>query len=115
VPLTVTSAPGQLRNITTLSGQQIGYMYSNDRVTSLTINGARLLSAVIVEPFGPLAAWQWASNLFMFPDRDHDGRLVTWEFRDGTSVLRNGQTFDVGSRTTAVSDPNHAATSQTYQ
>jgi RHS repeat-associated protein len=106
---------GQLTSITTPSGQQIGYGYANNRVTALTINGAPLLSTVIAEPFGPLAAWQWANSLFMFRDYDQDGRLETWEFRDGTSILRKDQSFDLASRITAIADPNQPAASQTYQ
>jgi RHS repeat-associated protein len=106
---------GQLTSITTPSGQQLGYSYANNRVTALTINGASLLSTVIVEPFGPLAAWQWSNSLFMFRDYDQDGRLATWEFRDGTSILRKDQSFDLASRITAIADPNNPAASQTYQ
>lgn len=51
----------------------------------------------------------------MFWGYDLDGRLATWEFRDGTSILCKDQSFDAVSRITAISDPNTTAASQAYQ
>ena len=117
-PLTVTygyNSAGQLTTITTPSGQTIGYGYINNRAASVTVNGVSLLAGANTTPFGPIAAWQWGNGLFTFRNYDHDGRLASWEFRNGTSILRKNQSFDTASRITAIADPNNPAASQAYQ
>jgi RHS repeat-associated protein len=109
------NAAGQVTTITTPSGQQIGYGYTNNRVSSITINGSNLLTGANTKPFGPLSAWHWGNGLFTFRDYDTDGRLADWEFRNGTSILRKNQIFDAASRITAIADPNTPAASQVYQ
>jgi RHS repeat-associated protein len=106
---------GQLSTITTPSGQQIGYIYTNNRVTRITINGQALITGAATEPFGPLALWFWGNGLRMYRDFDNDGRLITWEFRNGTSILQKDQSFDLAGRITAITDPSNPAASQTYQ
>jgi RHS repeat-associated protein len=109
------NSSGQLSTVTTPSGQVIAYGYTNNRVSTISINGQSLLTGAATEPFGPLAVWFWGNGLKMWRDYDNDGRLITWEFRNGTSVLRKDQSFDVASRIIAISDPNNTAASQTYQ
>jgi RHS repeat-associated protein len=109
------NAAGQLNRVTTPSGQQVGYGYTNNRVSSITVNGQSLLTGANTKPFGPLSAWHWGNGLFTFRDYDTDGRLADWEFRDGTSILRKNQSFDAASRITAIADPNAPAASQAYQ
>jgi YD repeat-containing protein len=57
------NAAGQLTTSTTPSGQQLGYGYTNHRVSSITLNGQSLVTGANTEPFGPLAAWQWGNGL----------------------------------------------------
>jgi RHS repeat-associated protein len=109
------NASGQLTSITSPSGQQIGYGYTNNRVSSVTINGQSLIAGANTKPFGPLAAWQWGNGLVTFRDYDTDGRLADWEFRNGVSVLRKNQSFDAASRITAIADPNNPTANQAYQ
>lgn len=109
------NSAGQLTLTTTPSGQQIGYGYLNNRIASVTVNGQTLLQGAATTPFGPISAWHWGNGLFEFRDYDKDGRLATWEFRNGTSLLRKDQTFDAASRITGVSDPNVPASNQAYQ
>ena len=109
------NAAGQLATLTTPSGQRVGYGYTNNRISKITVNGQTLLSAAIAQPFGPIAAWNWSNGLFTFRDFDSDGRLATWEFRDGVSILRKDQSFDAASRIVGIADPDHPIASQTYQ
>ena len=109
------SSAGQLMSMTTPSGQQIGFGYLNNRVSSVTVNGQTLLQGAATTPFGPISAWHWGNGLFEFRDYDQDGRLATWEFRNGMSLLRKDQTFDAANRITAITDPLNAAASQAYQ
>ncbi len=89
------NSAGQLTTVTTPSGQQIGYSYTNNRVSAITINGQSLITAAATEPFGPLSLWFWGNGLNMYRDYDTDGRLATWEFADGTSILQKNQSFDL--------------------
>jgi RHS repeat-associated protein len=109
------NSAGQLATVTTPSGQQLGYSYTNNRVSTITINGQSLINGTATEPFGPLAYWLWGNGLKMYRDYDNDGRLASWEFRNGTSVLRKDQSFDLASRIVGISDPINATASQSYQ
>jgi RHS repeat-associated protein len=108
------NSAGQLTTVTTPSGQQLGYSYTNNRVAAITINGQALINSTATEPFGPLAYWLWGNGLKMYRDYDNDGRMTSWEFRNGTSVLRKDQSFDLGSRIIGIADPINATASQTY-
>jgi RHS repeat-associated protein len=109
------NSAAQLNTLTTPSGQQIGYSYTNNRVSGITINGQTLLYGATTEPFGPVALWFWGNGLKMWRDYDTDGRLITWEFRNGTAVLRKDQSFDLASHIVGISDAVNPSASQTYQ
>jgi RHS repeat-associated protein len=106
---------GQVITLTTPSGQVLGYTYLNNRIASITVNGSALLSNAETDPFGPTSAWQWGNGLKTYRDHDLDGRVVTWEFRNGVSVLRNDLAFDLASRVTTITDPANATLTQAYQ
>ena len=109
------NAAGQLATLTTPSGQQLTYTYSNNRIATISVNGAPLITGATTEPFGPLNFWRWGNGLYSFRDYDTDGRLATWEFRDGVSILRSELTWDIASRITAVTDPAAPAIKGAYQ
>ena len=109
------NAAGQITTVTTPSGQVLGYSYLNNRVSVITVNGAPLLTGIVSAPFGPVSAWQWSNGLFSFRDHDLDGRLATWEYRNGVSLLRKDQSFDLAGRIIGIADPNNPTASQTYQ
>jgi RHS repeat-associated protein len=46
---------------------------------------------------------------------DSDGRLTSWEFRNGTSILRNNVSWDVASRVTANANPVDATLGCVFQ
>ena len=106
---------GQVIGMTSPSGQQIGYSYINNRVAAITVNGQTLLHGAVTMPFGPQSSWLWGNGLFTFRNYDRDGRVASWEFRNGSSILRKEQTFDAASRIVAVNDPSHPGASQAYQ
>ena len=109
------NAAGQLATLTTPSGQVIAYSYSNNRVSGITVNGAPLISAAIAEPFGPLSTWAWGNGHLTLRVYDDDGRLASWEFRNGASVLRNNLSWDVANRITAITDPAATALGCVFQ
>jgi RHS repeat-associated protein len=107
-------ANGRLAGMITPSGQQLAYTWTNGRINAISLNGGPLVSAGDYEPFGPVAVWQWANGHKTYRDHDQDGRLSSWEYRNGTSILRRNLTWDHANRITAISDPASAANSSTY-
>ena len=77
-------------------GKQIGYGYANGRITGITVNGSPLVAAGDYEPFGPVSVWQWGNGHRTYRDHDSDGRLSSWEYRNGASILRRDLTWDDG-------------------
>jgi len=61
-----------------------------------------------------VAAWQWGNGHKTYRDYDADGRLASWEYRNGTSILRRNLTWDDANRITAIGDPADAADSHAY-
>lgn len=79
-PLTVGygyNSAGQLTSMTTPSGQSIGYSYTNNRITGITVNSSALLSDVLYMPFGPTRGWQWGNSTYTVREYDTDGQLTT--------------------------------------
>ncbi len=46
---------------------------------------------------------------------DTDGRVTSWEYRNGTSILRNDVSWDVAGRVTANANPANAALGCAFQ
>jgi RHS repeat-associated protein len=109
------NAAGQRTTVTTPSGQVLGYSYLDGRVAGITVNGTPLITSAVAAPFGPIAAWQWGNGLHTFREYDTDGRIADWEFRNGTSVLRNNLTWDAAGRIATIADPTNAALQGSYQ
>ena len=105
---------GRLTGMTTPSGQQLAYAWTNGRITGIALNGAPLIGSGDYEPFGPVSVWQWANGHKTYRDHDLDGRLASWEYRNGASILRRDLTWDNANRITAISDPTSSANSSTY-
>ena len=102
------NSAGQMDQLTTASGQVIGYGYSNNRVTSISVNGVALAGSITYDPFGPAVAWLWPSAttpaLKTYRDYDLDGRLIRWELKNGVSYVQRDVVWDNASRITALKD-----------
>jgi RHS repeat-associated protein len=102
------NAAGQMDQLTTASGQVIGYGYSNNRVTSISVNGAALIGSITYDPFGPAVAWLWPSAttpaLKTYRDYDLDGRMIRWELKNGVSYIQRDVVWDNASRVTNLKD-----------
>ena len=107
-------ANGRLTGMTTPSGQQLAYTWTNGRISAIALNGSPLIGSGDYEPFGPVAVWQWGNGHRTYRDHDSDGRLASWEYRNGSSILRRDLTWDNANRITAITDPASAANSSTY-
>jgi RHS repeat-associated protein len=102
------NAAGQMDQLTTASGQVIGYGYTNNRVTSISVNGTALIGSITYDPFGPAVAWLWPSattaGLKTYRDYDLDGRMIRWELKNGVSYIQRDVVWDNASRVTNLKD-----------
>jgi RHS repeat-associated protein len=99
-------AAGRIATLTYPSGMVVGYGYDGERITSLTVNGAPLLSTITYQPFGPVSGWTFGNGAAFSREFDRDGRLASQSFADGTRIY----TFDDASHITKINDPNHNLT-----
>lgn len=100
------NAAGQMDLLTTPSGQAIGYAYTNNQVTSITVNGAPLLNAAKYFPFGDVAKWTWGNGETYQRVYDLDARIASVTL--GTQTRAYG--FDDASRITGLTDRQGATT-----
>jgi RHS repeat-associated protein len=102
------NSAGQMDQLTTASGQVIGYGYTNNRVTSISVNGVALIGSITYDPFGPAVAWLWPSAttpaLKTYRDYDLDGRMIRWELKNGVSYIQRDVVWDNASRVTNLKD-----------
>jgi RHS repeat-associated protein len=102
------NSAGQMDQLTTASGQVIGYGYTNNRVTSISVNGTALIGSITYDPFGPAVAWLWPSAttplLKTYRDYDLDGRMIRWELKNGVSYVQRDVVWDNASRVTQLKD-----------
>ncbi len=69
------NSAGQLTTLTTPSGQTITYGYTNNRITSITVNSTTLLNGVLYDPFGPARQWTWGNSTLAVRSFDQDGNV----------------------------------------
>ncbi len=101
---------GDLTSLITPSGQTITYSYTNHRITSITVNGAALMTGVSYDPFGPANSWTWGNGTGVTRTFDEDGnpsQIVT-------AGVTNAYTVDSASRITAISDSGVPKDSWTF-
>jgi RHS repeat-associated protein len=100
------NAAGQMDQMTTPSGQLVGYGYANNRIVSVTLNGATVLSGVDYEPFGPVAEWTWGNSPAGGTANKHqrrfdlDGRIDLLQPAAAQPVRKIG--YDSASRITSL-------------
>jgi RHS repeat-associated protein len=70
------NSSGQLTSLVTPSGQTITYGYSNNRISSITVNSTALLSSVLYDPFGPARQWTWGNSSLEVRSYNQDGNLT---------------------------------------
>jgi RHS repeat-associated protein len=95
------NAAGQMVGTTYPSGLQVGYDYSNGKISAVTVNGTPLLSAISYQPFGPVTGWQWANGSTQQRGYDLDGRLITQSLGSSIRTL----SYDLLGNITAITDP----------
>jgi RHS repeat-associated protein len=100
---------GQLETLTTPSGQVIAYGYSNNRVSSITVNSTTLLEDVIYDPFGPARQWTWGNSTLTAREFDQDGLI---DEVDSAGLRTYAQ--DDAFRITGITDTVNSALSWSY-
>ena len=99
-----------LTTMVTPSGATIVYGYTNHRVTSITVNGANLLSNVTYEPFGGVNGWTWGNSTTESRTYDQDGKITQLGIAGDT--LQYG--FDDAFRITSVTDAHISQNSWSF-
>ena len=99
---------GQLVTLTTPSGQQIGYTYSNDRIVGITINGPAL-TAGHHRPLRTavhLAVGQWPLDV---PPLRHGWPTHFLGVCQRHHDPAQQRSFDLASRVIGITDPDNPA------
>ena len=101
---------GDLVTLVTPSGQTVTYTYTNHRITSISVNGAALLSGATYDPFGPATGWTWGNTTTVSRSYTEDGvpnQIVT-------ASATNGYTEDNALRITGISDSGLSSDTWTF-
>jgi RHS repeat-associated protein len=106
----VYDAAGRVSSITYPSGKIIGYGYTNNRVSSITVNGAALISNIQYQPFGPAKSWTWSNGGLYSRSFDADGRVKTYSLGTSTKTI----TYDDAGRITGIADSLAPTSSQSF-
>lgn len=111
------NSAGQLDQITTPSGQTIGFVWLNDQLQSLTLNGQPLITQITYEPDGQIKGWTWSNGSTSERIYDLAGRPVALSLGfDVQSLLptQRNLSYDAASRLTDSIDSINADLDQTY-
>ena len=117
------NAAGQLRQVTTPSGQVIEYGYANNRPVSVKVNGTTVLDQAYYEPFGPNGGWRWGNSTPGQPNfhtRIHDRDFRPQQVQSdlpvvaGLPLIGKNYSWDGASRVVSIADIANAALSANY-
>jgi RHS repeat-associated protein len=98
-----------LTSIATPSGQTVTYTYTNHRISSVSVNGATLISGVTYEPFGEVRGWTWANGTTEIRVHDGDGNLTQLAGGDPVTL-----TSDSAMRVVSKTDSADSSRSWVY-
>jgi RHS repeat-associated protein len=99
------NSAGQLSTLTTPSGQLITYSYTNNKVSSISVNNSPLLSQVTYAPFGGTTGWSWSNGTSTIRQYDTDGQLSAVS-SGGISTYTFNPDGTIASRTDSSSGPS---------
>jgi RHS repeat-associated protein len=117
------NSAGQLATVTTPSGRQVVYTYSNGRPVSVAVGGVSVVITVVYEPFGPNGGWSWGNSSPGTPnthtrihDKDYRTTRVTSDLPvSGSQPYFDKQfTWDDQSRITSIADLATSALNSSY-
>lgn len=89
------NAAGQMDQMTTPSGQVVGYGYANNRIVSISVNGTVIANNIDYEPFGPVSEWTWGNSAANKHLRtfDLDGRIEAIQAASVNAVTTAGAAY----------------------
>jgi RHS repeat-associated protein len=67
---------GDLTTMVTPSGQTITYGYANHQITSVSVNGAAIVTGATHEPFGNVNGWKWGNSTSVSRTYDTDEKIT---------------------------------------
>ena len=67
---------GDLTTMVTPSSQTITYGYTNHQITSVSVNGAALMTGAAYEPFGNVNGWTWGNSTSVSRTYDTDEKIT---------------------------------------
>ena len=91
---------GRLGMLVYPSGNVLTYGYTNDKLTSISVNGKPLMSNIVHRPFGGIKTWLWGDGKQSSRTFDLDGRLVSYQLGQSTKLVE----YDAASRLIAIKD-----------
>ncbi len=100
-------ANGDLTTMVTPSGQTITYGYTNHQITSVSVNGAALMTGAAYEPFGNVNGWTWGNSTSVSRTYDTDEKIT--QINTAADTILFG--YDNAFRITAITDTGISANS----
>ncbi len=97
---------GRMTSMTLPSGKVVGYGYNTYLPTSVTVDGATVLSAASYDPFGPVNGWTWGNGAAHSKSFDVRGLLTSHTLAGSTRTLG----YDAAGQLTSLNDPRHTDT-----
>ena len=111
------NAEGQLEQMATPGGSTIGYVWQNDHIHSIILNGQPLITQITYEPDGQIAGWIWSNGTTNKRHYDLAGRPIAislgFDAQSLLPTLRN-YSYDAAGKITGISDDVDPTLDQTY-
>jgi RHS repeat-associated protein len=112
-----TQTVGTITQNTTPSGQALGYVWLNDHLQSITLNGQSLITQITYDPDGQITGWTWGNGSTSTRQYDLNGRPVAvslgFDPQNQLQSLRNF-TYDAAGKITGIADSVNPVLDQVY-
>lgn len=99
------TADGKLQSEILPSGANVGYTYTQDKLTGISLNGQAYMSNIRYTATGQVASWQWADGTTYQKTYDANNRLKTFPLGNTVRTL----SYDVTGNITGWDDNGDAA------
>ncbi|QQZ27762.1 RHS repeat protein [Thiothrix subterranea] len=99
------TSDGKLQSEILPSGANVGYTYTQDKLTGITLNGQTYMSNIRYNAAGQVSGWQWADGTTYQKTYDANNRLKTFPLGNFTRTL----SYDTVGNITGWDDNGDAA------
>lgn len=100
----------KLQSETLPSGARVGYTYTQDKLTGISLDGQAYMSNIRYNAAGSVTGWQWADGTAYTKTYDTNGRLKTFPLGNATRTLR----YDSVGNITGWDDNSDAAKAKRF-